>query len=71
MGAVGNDWQFVGVNDLNGDGTDDMMLRNTTTGMFELYTIRNDGVAAASSIGAVVRLRQCEPAGGSQVIDFA
>jgi hypothetical protein len=33
--------------------TRDMMLRNTATGMFELYTVTNDGVAAASPIGAV------------------
>ena len=43
-GQVGLDWQVAGFGDFNGDGTTDMMLRNVTTGTFELYDIQNNQV---------------------------
>ena len=54
MGAVGNDWQVAGFADFSGPGTTTgMMLRNTATGVFELYNISNNMIASASAIGAV------------------
>jgi hypothetical protein len=39
--------------DFNRDGTDDMMLRNITSGAFEVYNISSNHIASASNIGAV------------------
>ncbi len=53
IGAVGLDWQVQGFGDFNGDGTDDMLLRNAGTGMFEDYDIKNGQLVAAHAMGAV------------------
>src|SRR5262249_53632256 len=39
--------------DFNQDGTTDMMLRNSNTGLFEIYNIRSNAIVAASSPGTV------------------
>src|SRR5262249_15817149 len=39
--------------DFNADGTTDMMLRNTTSGQFELYDILNNQITSAFNIGTV------------------
>src|SRR2546421_735386 len=53
LGTVGLDWKVAGFGDFNGDGSTDMMLRNTNTGVFELYDINNNTITAASAIGQV------------------
>ena len=51
IGAVGLDWQVQGFGDFNGDGTDDMMLRNKSTGTFETYDIKGGSTRLVSCDG--------------------
>jgi hypothetical protein len=50
---VGLNFAVAGFADFNQDGTTDMMLRNSNTGLFEIYNIRNNAIVAASSPGTV------------------
>jgi hypothetical protein len=50
---VGLDWQVGGFGDFDGDGTTDMMLRNSNTGQFEVYNIRNNAISSAEPLGTV------------------
>ena len=47
------DWQVAGFGDFNGDATTDMMLRNSSTGAFEVYGIANNNITSAANLGAV------------------
>jgi probable HAF family extracellular repeat protein len=53
LGAVGTDWQFVGLGGFNGSDTTDMVLRNSSTGAFEVYDVSNNNITNASSLGSV------------------
>ena len=53
LAQVGADWQSAGLADFNGDGSNDMLLRNSNTGGFEVYDISNNNVINASFMGAV------------------
>jgi hypothetical protein len=46
-------WQVAGFGDFNGDATTDMMLRDSSTGAFEVYGIANNGITSAANLGAV------------------
>jgi hypothetical protein len=46
-------WQVGGFGDFNGDGTTDMVLRNSSTGAFEVYDISNNAITSASNLGTV------------------
>ena len=46
-------WQFVGLGAFNGADTADMMVRNTTTGAFEIYDVSNNNFTSGFSLGAV------------------
>jgi hypothetical protein len=46
-------WQVGGFGDFNGDATTDMVLRNSSTGAFEVYDIVNNTVTAAANLGTV------------------
>jgi hypothetical protein len=50
---VGLDFRVAGFADFNQDGTTDMMLRNSNTGQFEVYDIRNNAITSAFNIGTV------------------
>jgi hypothetical protein len=62
IGAVGLDFAVAGFADFNQDGTADMMLRNKTTGSFEVSDIKNNAIVAASSPGTVGPARFTRPA---------
>ena len=53
MGAVGLNWQFLGVGNFSGRGTSDMILRDSNTGGLEVYDINNNAITGAAFIGAV------------------
>jgi hypothetical protein len=46
-------WQVAGFGDFNGDATTDMMLRNSSTGAFEVYGIANNSITSAANLGPV------------------
>jgi hypothetical protein len=45
-------WQFVGTGDFNGDGADDVLLRNSSTGAWYVYYMTVGTYAVASGTGA-------------------
>ena len=53
LGAVGTDWQFVGVRPFYGGDAGDMLLRNGASGGFEVYDISNNNITGAAFLGAV------------------
>jgi endoglucanase len=53
LGAVGTDWQFVGVRPFYGSDAGDMLLRNGASGGFEIYDISNNNITGAAFLGAV------------------
>jgi hypothetical protein len=53
MGAVGLDWQVAGFGDFNGDGISDMVLRNSGSGVFEVYGISHKAITSAAFLGTV------------------
>jgi hypothetical protein len=44
------EWEVAGFGDFNGDGTTDMMLRDTQTGYFEVYDINNSKLTSWNSL---------------------
>src|SRR5262249_36587818 len=46
-------WQLAGFGDFNHDGMTDMVLRNSSTGAFQVYDIANNAITASSSLGTV------------------
>src|SRR5207245_2708295 len=52
LGQVGTEWGFVTLGGFFGNHTTDMLLRNGTTGGFEVYDISNQ-ITGATFIGAV------------------
>jgi hypothetical protein len=65
LGQVGTSWQFVGLGGFNNTGqsgnaglagvanTTDMVLRDSTSGAFEVYNISDNNIIGAASLGAV------------------
>src|SRR5262249_8608443 len=53
LGTVGIDWLVAGFGDFNGDGTTDMVLRNATSGTFQLYNINNNAITSTFTLGTV------------------
>jgi hypothetical protein len=57
LGPVGTDWRFVTLGSFNDDiissFTSDMLLRNSTSGDFQVYNISNNAITNSVSLGAV------------------
>ena len=54
MGQVGLEWSVAGFGDFSGNANEtDMLMRNTNTGVFELYDISNNQITAAAPMGQV------------------
>jgi hypothetical protein len=54
MGQVGLEWSVAGFGDFSGNANEtDMLMRNTNTGVFELYDISNNQIANAAPMGQV------------------
>ncbi|MFZ2068371.1 MAG: hypothetical protein WAV27_20555, partial [Xanthobacteraceae bacterium] len=54
MGQVGLEWTIAGFGDFSGNANEtDMLMRNSNTGVFELYDIRNNTIAATTPMGQV------------------
>ena len=53
LGTVGLDWQFAGVAPVHGPGTSDLVLRNVTSGAFQVYNIANNQITGSASLGQV------------------
>jgi hypothetical protein len=54
MGAVGLDWQVAGFGNFSSlPGETDMIMRNSTTGAFEVYDIANNQLTSAYFLGTV------------------
>ena len=48
MATVANKaWQVVGVGDFNGDGVEDVLWRNTSTGQNQIWRSANNGTQQA------------------------
>jgi hypothetical protein len=50
---VGLNWQVASFADFNHDGMTDLMLRNSSTGGFEVYDISNNSIKNAAALGTV------------------
>ena len=51
---IGLEWQSFGVGDFSGNANEtDMIMRNTSTGVFEFYDIQHNQIVAAGSLGGV------------------
>ena len=56
MGQVGLEWTIAGFGDFTGNANEtDMLMRNSQTGVFELYDIRNNTITATAPMGQVGR----------------
>src|SRR5262249_55195671 len=54
IGKVGLNWQFSGIGNFSGTpGASDMILRDTGTGDFDVYNIRNNQITGSAAIGKV------------------
>jgi hypothetical protein len=53
LGQVGPSWAFVTLGGFNGSDTTDMLLRNSSTGGFEVYDIANNNITNAAFLGNV------------------
>jgi hypothetical protein len=54
MGQVGLDWTVAGFGDFSGNANEtDMLLRNSTSGAFEVYDISKNAITSAASMGQV------------------
>jgi len=54
IGQVGLEWQVAGFGDFSSrPGETDMLMRNGTTGAFEVYNIGDNAITSAASMGAV------------------
>ena len=57
LGPVGTDWRFVTLGSFNDSITrsfsSDMLLRNSTSGNFQVYNISNNQITGSASLGAV------------------
>jgi hypothetical protein len=57
LGPVGSDWRFVTLGSFNdsitSSFTSDMLLRNSTSGNFQVYNISNNAITNSVSLGAV------------------
>ncbi len=57
LGPVGTDWGFVTLGSFNDSitrsFTSDMLLRNSTSGNFQVYNISNNQITGSASLGAV------------------
>jgi hypothetical protein len=54
LGATaGPDWQAAGLGDFNGSDTSDMMLRNSSTGAFEIWDVANNNITNSAAMGQV------------------
>jgi Subtilase family len=51
LGQVGPNWVFVTLGGFNGSDTTDMLLRDSSTGGFEVYDISNNQITGAAFIG--------------------
>jgi hypothetical protein len=47
------DWQFAGIAPVHAAGASDLVLRNVTTGAFEVYDIAGNQLVGAASLGQV------------------
>src|SRR5207247_7729587 len=53
LAQIGTDWQFAGLGGFFGSATTDMLLRNSTTGGFEVYDISDNNITHAAFLGNV------------------
>jgi hypothetical protein len=54
LGQVGLDWQVAGFGSFNGNVNEtDMLMRDSTTGAFEIYDINNNAITSAAAMGQV------------------
>ena len=53
LGQVGSDWGFVTLGNFNLSDPSDMLLRNSTSGAFQVYDIANNNIISSTSLGAV------------------
>jgi hypothetical protein len=50
MGQVGLEWTIAGFGDFSGNANEtDMLMRNSNTGVFELYDINNNTIAPVTT----------------------
>jgi len=54
MGQVGMEWTVAGFGDFSGNANEtDMLIRDSNTGVFEVFDIRNYTIASAAAMGQV------------------
>ena len=53
LGAVGDEWRFLGTGYFNGDGTSDLLSQRDSDGMLITHSISNNQVTGATLLGAI------------------
>ncbi len=53
LGIVSSAWRFAGVGDYAGNGTTDILWRNSVTGEVDTWLVKNDSLAGGSAVGFV------------------
>ena len=53
LGQVGSDWGFVTLGNFNLSDPSDMLLRNSTSGAFQVYDIADNNIISSTSMGTV------------------
>jgi hypothetical protein len=53
IGTIGLEWQYAGIASVHAAGASDLVLRNVTSGAFEVYDIAGNTLVGAASLGAV------------------
>jgi hypothetical protein len=53
LGTLSTDWRLIGTADFNGDGSSDLLWRNTMTGQISVWLISGVTVTASLNVGTV------------------
>jgi hypothetical protein len=56
LGSVSSDWSIAGVGDFDGNGTSDMLWRNSTTGQVYIWFINGTTMSGGGSVSYVTVL---------------
>jgi hypothetical protein len=70
IGLADNTWQIAGIGDFTGNGTDDILWRNSN-GAVDTWTLQNGQVVATAQIGTADSTWQIQPLSASGGAMFA
>src|SRR5215475_5326996 len=53
LGAVGDEWRFLGPGDFNHDGSSDLLWQRSSDGLLIVHNVQNNQVVGTSALGAI------------------